>query len=126
MTMDFLFETAEGEANIHLPVKMSTRERIVQAWAHQRMLDTAFGSGSYRGTMVLFSETKLDSRTLNVVEICVPSQWLTYQTLLASMECIYYFDMPNRYRELTSEYPNTIQIKPISDLLAGIEAIVAR
>lgn len=25
MTMDFLFETAEGAANIHLPIKMSTR-----------------------------------------------------------------------------------------------------
>ena len=126
MTMDFLFETAEGEANIHLPIKMSTRERIVQAWAHQRMLDTAFGKERYRGIMVLFSETKLDSRTLDVVEICVPSQWLTYQALLAKMDCIYYFDMPNRYRELTSEHPETIQIKPISDLLTGIEAIAAR
>ena len=126
MTMDFLFDTAEGAANIHLPVKMSTRERIVQAWAHQRILDSAFGNGAYRGVMVLFSETKLDSRTLDVVEICVPSQWLIYQTLLAKMACIYYFDMPVRYRELTSAHPQTIDIKPISDLAAGIEAIAAR
>ena len=125
MTMDFLFETAEGAANVHLPIKMSTRERIVQAWAHQRILDTAFGDGSYRGMMVLFSETKLDSRTLNVVEICVPNQWLTYQALLARMDCIYYFDMPNRYRELAIEHPNAIQIRPINDLLAGLAGIEA-
>ena len=125
MTMDFLFETTAGVANIHLPVKMSTRERIVQAWAHQRILDTAFGNGSYRGVMVLFSETKLDSRTLEVVEICVPSQWLIYQTLLARMACIYYFDMPVRYRELTRAHPQTIQIRAISDLPAGINPIVA-
>ena len=124
--MDFLFETAEGLANIHLPIKMSTRERVVQAWAHQRILDTAFGSGAYRGVMVLFSETKLDSRTLEVVEICVPSQWLIYQTLLAKMSCVYYFDMPVRYRELTSAHPETIQVKPISDLLVGIEAFAGR
>ena len=126
MTMDFLFETAEGVANIHLPIKMSTRERVVQAWAHQRILDTAFGTGTYRGVMVLFSETKLDSRTLDVVEICVPDQWLIYQTLLAKMTCIYYFDMPVRYGELARAYPQTIDIKPISDLPAGIEAFAAR
>ena len=91
MTMDFLFETADDSPNIHLPVKMSTRERVVQAWAHQRLLDAAYGRAQYRGIMVLFSETKLDSRTHEVVEICVPDQWLAYQTLLARMERIYYW-----------------------------------
>lgn len=126
MTMDFLFDTTSGTPNIHLPVKMSTRERIVQAWAHQRILDATFGHGHYQGIMVLFSETKLDSRTLEVVEICVPSQWLIYQTLLAKMHCIYYFDMPVRYRELTSSHPQVIQIKPISDLQAEVGAFGAR
>ena len=126
MTMDFLFDTTSEVPNIHLPVKMSTRERIVQAWAHQRILDATFGHGHYQGIMVLFSETKLDSRTLEVVEICVPSQWLIYQTLLAKMHCIYYFDMPVRYRELTSSHPEVIQIKPISDLQAGVSAFGAR
>lgn len=126
MTMDFLFERAEGVANIHLPIKMSTRERIVQAWAHQRVLDATFGLGHYQGIMVLFSETKLDSRTLDVVEICVPDQWLIYQTLLAKMHCIYYFDMPVRYRELARTHPEVIQIKPIGDLLTGVAAFAAR
>lgn len=126
MTMDFLFKTDEGSPNIHLPVKMSTRERVVQAWAHQRLLDSAHGDRHYKGVMVLFSETKLDSRSREVVEICVPDQWLTYQTLLAKMDRIYYFDTPNRYRELTRDFPSTMQIRPFSDFFNETEELATR
>lgn len=126
MTMDFLFETRDDAANIHLPVKMSTRERVVQAWAHQRLLDSAYGRGSYKGIMILFSETKLDSRSREVVEICVPDQWLVYQTLLSKMGRIYYFDIPVRYRELTNDFSSTIQIKPFYEFLTEIESVVGR
>ena len=126
MTMDFLFEIAGNPPNIHLPVKMSTRERVVQAWAHQRLLDAAYGSARYKGIMVLFSETKLDSRTHEVVEICVPDQWLAYQIHLAQMERIYYFDMPIRYRELTDAFPSVIQIRPFQELFTEITTVVGR
>ena len=126
MTMDFLFETDEGSPNIHLPVKMSTRERVVQAWAHQRLLDSAYGDRHYRGIMVLFSETKLDSRSREVVEICVPDQWLIYQTLLAKMDRIYYFDTPNRYRELTRDFPSKMQIRQFSDFFNETEELAIR
>jgi hypothetical protein len=111
MTMDFLFHMGRGARHIHLPVKMSTRERVVQAWAHQRLLDAAYGVNTYRGIMILFSETKLDSRKLEVVEICVPDQWLAYQVLLSKMDRIYYFDVPNVYEELTKRYPSILPIK---------------
>ena len=114
LTMDFLFD-AEGRGCLHLAVKMSTRERVVQAWSHQRILDGAFGEGIYKGIMVLFSETKLDSRSREVVEICVPDQWLTYQTLLAKMDRIYYFDMPRRYKELADACPGVLTIKPFAE-----------
>jgi hypothetical protein len=110
LTMDFLFECVNG-SKVHLPVKMSSRERVVQAWAHQRLLDGAYGTGTYKGVMVLFSETKLDSRSREVVEICVPGQWLAYQSLLSRIDRIYYFDLPERYAELTKGYPDVIQIK---------------
>lgn len=110
LTMDFLFDADNG-VRLHLPVKMSTRERVVQAWAHQRLLDGAYGVGTYKGIMVLFPETKLDSRSHEVVEICVPDQWLAYQSLLATIHRIYYFDVPARYQELTDMYPTLIQIK---------------
>lgn len=115
MTMDFLFERDGNTPNIHLPVKISTRERVVQAWAHQRLLESAYGAGSYAGTLVVFSETKLDVRKREVVEICVPDQWLAYQSLLAKMENIYYFDIPVRYKELTNAYPAAISIRPFHD-----------
>jgi hypothetical protein len=124
MTMDFLFEVSGGEPNIHLPVKMSTRERIVQAWSHQRLLDSAYGEGAYRGVMVLFSETKMDSRSLEVVEICVPDQWLAYQSLLARFETIYYFDIPARYQSLTEDFPEVIRIREFGELFTQTPSIV--
>ena len=70
---------------------------------------------AYQAIMVLFSETKLNSRSLEVVEICVPDQWLAYQSLLAKMDRIYYFDMPARYKALTDKYPDLIPIKPFGE-----------
>lgn len=124
MTMDFLFEIGKEHRKVHLPVKMSTRERVVQAWAHQRLLDAAYGDGAYRGIMVLFSETKLDSRSLEVVEICVPDQWLAYQGLLAHMDRIYYFDVPVRYQALTEQFPDVIAIKQFGEFFNEREAVV--
>ena len=124
MTMDFLIDVGKKHRKIHLPVKMSTRERVVQAWAHQRLLDAAYGDGAYRGIMVLFSETKLDSRTLEVVEICVPDQWLAYQSLLAHMDRIYYFDIPARYQALTDQYPDVIVIKQFGEFFSEREVVL--
>ena len=126
MTMDFLFDIGSEHKKIHLPVKMSTRERVVQAWSHQRMLDTAFGDGRYTGIMVLFSETKLNSRSLEVVEICVPDQWLAYQTLLATMDRIYYFDVPERYLALTNDYPEIITIKQVGEFFKEKMSVLYR
>ena len=120
LTMDFIFDLDE-QASLHLAVKMSTRERVVQAWAHQRLLDSAFGVGRYRGIMVLFGETKLDSRSHEVVEICVPDQWLAYQALLAQMKCIYYFDPPERYLQLASQFPSLVQLRPFADFFTETE-----
>ncbi|MFC1799299.1 hypothetical protein ACFL2Z_00090 [Candidatus Eisenbacteria bacterium] len=124
MTMDFLFDMGSGRPGIHMPVKMSTRERVVQAWSHQRLLDSAYGDGTYKGIMVLFSETKLNSRSLEVVEICVPDQWLAYQSLLATLDRIYYFDVPERYRVLTETFPDLIQIRQIGEFFSKPEAVL--
>ncbi len=123
LTMDFLFEQQNG-VKVHLPVKMSTRERVVQAWAHQRILDGAYGTGMYRGIMVLFSETKLDLRSHEVVEICVPGQWLVYQSLLARMERVYYFDVPCRYKALTDSYPDLIRIRSFGEFFTEKESVL--
>lgn len=126
MTMDFLFENDGDAPNIHLPVKMSTRERVVQVWAHQRLLDGAYGIGSYKGILVAFAETKLDVRKREVTEICVPDQWLAYQALLAKMERIYYFDIPVRYQELTNAFPTAISIRPLRAFFTEIANVAGR
>lgn len=126
LTMDFIFDVGAAHPKVHVPVKMSTRERVVQAWAHQRLLEAAYGANAYRGVMVLFSETKLDSRSLEVVEICVPEQWLAYQSLLARMDRIYYFDVPARYQELTDRYPEVISIRQFGNFFAEREAVLLR
>lgn len=125
MTMDYLFHLSE-KRRLHLAVKMSTRERVVQAWAHQRILDSAYECGAYTGIMVLFGETKLASKSLEVVEVCVPDQWLVYQSLLSRMERIYYFDIPQRYATLTAKHPTLIQIKQFAHFFAEKDQLLGR
>lgn len=117
LTMDFLFDPTDDKPGLHVPVKMSTRERVVQAWSHQRLLDSAYGDGVYQGLMILFSETKLDSRNLEVVEICVPDQWLAYQTYLAKMDNIFYFDLPDRYARMAAAYPAIMKVDTIEQYI---------
>ena len=124
MTMDFLFHPS-GQRRVHLPVKMSTRERVVQAWAHQRILEGAYVQGTYRGIMVVFAETKLDSKSLEVVEVCVPGQWLTYQSLISHMERIYYLDLPERYRSLSDQHADLIQVRELSEFFREKDQVLA-
>lgn len=124
LTMDFLFSPGEGTPHVHLPVKMSTRERVVQAWAHQRILDACYGHAAYRAILVAFSETKLDSRTLEVIEITVPNQWLAYQKYLARMDRIYYFDIPAKYAALAAEFP-IFQLKQFGEFFSEREVVLA-
>jgi hypothetical protein len=123
LTMDFLFDPGGGRPHIHLPVKMSTRERVVQAWAHQRLLDAAYEHASYRAILVVFSETKLDLQRREVVEICVPDQWLATQTHLARMDRIYYFDVPTRYADLARDFP-IIQLRQFGEFFSARETVL--
>ena len=124
LTMDFLLDVGDQFPNVHLPVKMSTRERAVQAWSHQRMLDASYGDGKYRGVMVCFSETKLNLKSLEVVEICVPDQWLAFQTLIATLDRIYYFDAPLVYQRLARNYPNVITIREFQEFFVEKDALL--
>ena len=121
----YLFHLSE-KRRLHLAVKLSTRERVVQAWAHQRILDAAHGVGTYTGIMVLFGETKLASKSLEVVEVCVPDQWLVYQSFLSRMERIYYFDMPQRYAALAAKHPALIQIRQFARFFTEKDQVLGR
>jgi hypothetical protein len=122
LTMDLLFFPKKG-ANIHVPVKLSTRERVVQAWAHHRILEAVYGKAKFKGFLTVFSETKLDLQTKEVTEICVPGQWLAYQTHLSVLDRIYYFDVPQRYIELAEEF-SIIHLKQFGQFFVEKEEVL--
>lgn len=123
VTADFVFDLGPGRVKLHLPVKTSTRERIVQAWVHQLVLDGMFGRDVYRGILVCISETKLAAEIQRVTEICVPQQLQVFQRRIATLERIYYLDPPARYTALALETPR-IEVKPFSRFFIEYQALL--
>lgn len=123
VTADFVFDLGPDKSKLHLPVKTSTRERIVQAWVHQLVLDGMFGRDVYRGILVCISETKLAAETQRVTEICVPQQLQVFQRRIATLERIYYLDPPARYMALASETPK-IEVRPFSQFFAEWQTLL--
>jgi hypothetical protein len=97
---DYVFDPGRKSKKTHLPLKTSTRERAVQAWVHQLVLERIFGDDVYRGVLVICGETKRDTRTGGVIEICVPQQWIMFQSRVAKLSRIYYLDPPQPYLAL--------------------------
>ncbi len=102
---DFIFDLGPEKAKYHVPVKTSTRERVVQVWAHQRVLDGVYGTGRFLGLLMCLSETKVDSKKLEVTEICLPDQWRLYQLFISQLKRVYYLDIPDKYKELNLVFP---------------------
>lgn len=109
---DFIFDLGSKKTKFHVPIKLSTRERVIQVWAHQRVVDGIYGVGRYRGVLVVLTETKLDKQRLEVVEICLPDQWRVYQMYIAQLTRVYYLDLPSKYADLAAGYPK-IEVKPL-------------
>lgn len=59
---DFIFDLGQEKLKFHLPVKTSTRERIIQVRAHQGVLDGVCGAGRFLAMPLILTETKLDSK----------------------------------------------------------------
>lgn len=100
LTLDLVLDLGDNESKYHVAIKNSTRERASEFWAHQRILDNAYGMGVYTGLFVGLAETKLNHRNLEVVEICVPDQWRAYQAYIAEIKGLYYLDPPQAYLAL--------------------------
>jgi hypothetical protein len=102
---DFIFDLGPRQLKFHVPVKISTRDRVVQVWAHQKMLDGVYGEGRFRGILVALGETQLDRKKMRVQEILLPDQWAVYQRFVARLHRVYYFDPPKKYLALASQFP---------------------
>lgn len=121
---DYLFDPSPRSRKIHLPIKTSTRERAVQAWVHQLVLERIFSAGRYRGVLVVASETKRDTRTGEVIEICVPRQLQMFQARVTEMSRLYYLDPPRAYLELTDGDPR-IEVKRFGHALSELPRLLA-
>lgn len=122
---DFIFDLGPAKPKFHVPVKTSTRERVIQVFAHQRVLDGVHGFGKFKGILVCLAETKLDHTSKEVVEICVPKQWNLYYRFIAVMHRFYYFDVPKKYEALATGDPPMAVVPfakffdEVTDLAAG-------
>ena len=113
---DLIFNLGNEKPKFHIPVKTSTRERIIQVWAHQRMLDGVYGTGRFLALPLILTETKLDAKTQKVTEICLPWQWRLYQMHIASLWHVCYFDAPTEYLKLNEVFP-PVRVITVGDAL---------
>jgi hypothetical protein len=119
---DFIFNLGKDRAKFHLPIKTSTRERVIQVWAHQRVLDGVYGTGRFLGTPVILTETKTDKKRGEVIEICLPEQWRIYQMHIAQLKRVYYLDVPIVYDRLNAVFP-PISVKPFGDFFLEADSL---
>lgn len=119
---DFIFDLGANRAKFHLPVKVSTRERVIQVWAHQRVLNGVYGTGRFLGTPVILTETKTDKKKREVIEICLPDQWRIYQMHIAQLKRIYYLDLPASYAKLNEVFP-PLSVKPFGHFFAEADIL---
>lgn len=96
------------------PAKITTRERIVQPFAHQRILDSVFGEGRYRSVIVCVSEMQRDGER-GANEVCVPGTIRLFQKHLAAVAGIYYLDPPHRY--LQPDLTSVVRVGSVGELL---------
>ena len=120
---DYIFDLGINKPKFHVPVKTSTRERVIQVWAHQRVLDGVYGNSRFIGLLSCLAETKLNHNTKEVIEICLPDQWRLYQLFIAQLKRVYYLDVPNKYYELNNLNPK-IYVKQFGDFFHEKELLM--
>jgi hypothetical protein len=119
---DLIFDPGKGKTKFHVPVKLSTRERVIQAWAHQRVLDGVYGARRFSGLLMVMSETLLSQDTKVVTEVCLPDQWRIYQMFIAWLTRVYYLDIPVGYMSLSGDYPK-IEVKGFGHFFLEADAL---
>lgn len=113
LSTDLVINNVKTGKGLVIPLKITTRERIVQPFAHQRILDSAFGIGRFTSYVVCISETQQDAKNLKVNQVCVPGTVKLFQKYLAPIGGLYYCDVPQRYN--TYDMQRVIPIKTVGD-----------
>lgn len=118
VSTDLVIGSPHRSGGLVIPLKITTRERIVQPFAHQRILNAAFGNNAYQSLLVCISETQLDDKTRSVKQVCVPGTVKLFQKYLSPISGLYYCDIPQRYSSF--DIQNIIPVKNIGDLFRDI------
>ena len=111
---DYIFNLGPNLPKFHVPVKTSTRERCVEVWAQQRILDGAYGVGRFICLLTCLAETNYVSRNHSVDIVCVPNQWINYQLFISQVKRAYNLDMTARYEALNRRFPR-IHVKQFGE-----------
>ena len=119
---DIVLENLVSGKGAVVPLKITTRERIVQPFAHQRILDSAF-PGKYQSFLACISETQLDAETHSVNQICVPGTVKLYQRHLSRLAGLYYCDVPQRYGR--ADFQAIVPVKPLGAIFADLAKALA-
>lgn len=123
VSTDVVVGVSGQSGGVVIPLKITTRERVVQPFAHQRILDGAFGEGHYRSLIVCISETQLDKDTNSVNQICVPGTIKLFQKYLAPIGGLYYCDVPQRYA--MKDVMQVVNVRSVGHLFEDVRKILA-
>jgi hypothetical protein len=113
VSTDIVYIKRGAEGGLVIPTKITTRDRIVQPFAHQRILDEVFGGGVYKSVLVCVSELQRAGDDAN--EICVPGTVRLFQKHLSQLSGIYYLDPPSRY--LQADVTDVVEVDCLGKLL---------
>lgn len=123
LSTDLVMRSSINGKHAVIPLKITTRERIVQPFAHQRILESAFPA-QYFSFICCISETQLDKvgGRMVVKQVCVPGTVRLFQRFLARINGLYYCDVPVRYArdDLTRHIP----VKLVGALFDDVKALL--
>lgn len=125
VTTDLSFHPEDAPVSLAIATKITTRERVQQAFVHQQILETA-RPGKYRSILCICSENNVaapsgvdaDERTYDICwvnDTLVPGTIALYQNYLSPLEGFYYVDPPEPY--LAGSYEGLPSVCRFSSLL---------
>jgi len=122
--VDLTFDDPAGGVSLAVPTKISTRERISQAFVHARILETA-RPGRYRTALCVVNENNAYSykgmpkgpSSIYLRDTLVPRTIALYQRYVAKIDGLYYLDPPQQY--IAKVNPALPPVKPFGMLALG-------
>jgi hypothetical protein len=119
--------TDPSEVHLAIPTKISTRERISQAYVHQRMLDV-LEPGGWRSVLCIANENNrmgppraaAAAKTVDaswLVDTTVAETIVQYERYTSHLSGLYYLDPPDAY--INSGLKGLPRVRHFGDLLTG-------